>query len=86
MICCDQCEEWYHGSCVGISVNQGKRMEREGKEYICPVCVEKEKQAREQRELNRCVCVRGCVEGKVPLLIHSSLSLPLGLLESGVGM
>ncbi len=53
MICCDQCEEWYHGSCVGISVIQGKRMEREGKEYICPICVEKEKQSRDQRELSR---------------------------------
>lgn len=53
MICCDQCEEWYHGSCVGISVSQGKRMEREGKEYTCPICVEKEIQAKEQREMNR---------------------------------
>lgn len=53
MICCDQCEEWYHGSCVGISVSQGKRMEREGRDYTCPICVEKERQVREQREMNR---------------------------------
>ncbi len=53
MICCDQCEEWYHGSCVGISVSQGKRMEREGNDYTCPICMEKDRQVREQRELSR---------------------------------
>ena len=53
MICCDQCEEWYHGDCVGISVGQGKRMEREGKEYVCPVCIARMKDAKEEREINR---------------------------------
>ena len=38
MICCDQCEEWYHGDCVGISVAQGKRMERYGEDYVCVLC------------------------------------------------
>ena len=38
MICCDQCEEWYHGDCVGISVAQGKRMERYGEDYVCMRC------------------------------------------------
>ena len=38
MICCDHCEEWYHGSCVGISVAQGKRMEKESVDYVCPSC------------------------------------------------
>ena len=55
MICCDQCEEWYHGDCVGISVGQGKRMEREGKEYICPVCVARLQDVKEEREMNRYV-------------------------------
>jgi hypothetical protein len=53
MICCDQCEEWYHGDCVGISVGQGKRMEREGKDYVCPVCIARMKDAKEEREINR---------------------------------
>ena len=61
MICCDRCEEWYHGDCVGITVGQGKRMEREGKEYVCPVCVDQEKQNKELREAGRCVCVCVCV-------------------------
>ena len=38
MICCDRCGEWYHGDCVGISVAEGKRMEKSGKEYICIKC------------------------------------------------
>lgn len=59
MICCDQCEEWYHGDCVGISVGQGKRMEREGKEYICPVCIARLEDAKEEREMNRYVCMPG---------------------------
>lgn len=38
MICCDRCGEWYHGDCVGISVAEGKRMEKSGKEYVCIKC------------------------------------------------
>ena len=53
MICCDHCEEWFHGDCIGISVGQGKRMEREGKEYVCPNCVDKERMAKEQKEAGR---------------------------------
>ena len=39
MICCDSCGEWYHGECVGISVTEGKRMEKTGQDYICAKCV-----------------------------------------------
>lgn len=38
MICCDSCQEWFHGSCVGISETEGRKMERRGQEYICPPC------------------------------------------------
>lgn len=55
MICCDSCEEWFHGECVGISVTEGKRMERAGKEYICPVCTERGKIEKEVRSANRSV-------------------------------
>ena len=53
MICCDICEEWFHGDCVGISVNQGRRMERAGKEYICPVCTERTKLEKEIKSADR---------------------------------
>nr|XP_028591236.1 death-inducer obliterator 1 isoform X2 [Podarcis muralis] len=38
MICCDRCEEWFHGNCVGISEARGRLLERNGEDYICPNC------------------------------------------------
>ncbi|KAK9966476.1 hypothetical protein ABG768_003584 [Culter alburnus] len=38
MICCDRCEEWFHGDCVGISEARGRLMERNGEDYVCPNC------------------------------------------------
>lgn len=38
MICCDICQDWFHGDCVGISATQGRKMEKEGQEYVCPPC------------------------------------------------
>ncbi|TRY66539.1 hypothetical protein DNTS_015918 [Danionella cerebrum] len=38
MICCDGCEEWFHGDCVGIPEARGRLMERNGEEYVCPKC------------------------------------------------
>ncbi len=49
MICCDSCQEWFHGSCVGISKTKGREMERRSQEYICPTCTTK-KQSRHQPE------------------------------------
>jgi len=34
MICCDQCEQWYHGECVGISKGEADKMGR----YQCDSC------------------------------------------------
>nr|XP_046253397.1 uncharacterized protein LOC124063618 isoform X2 [Scatophagus argus] len=41
MICCDSCQDWFHGSCVGIRETQGRKMERTGQEFICPRCTTK---------------------------------------------
>lgn len=38
MICCDTCEEWYHGKCVNITKAMGQQMESEGREWICIYC------------------------------------------------
>lgn len=38
MICCDSCEEWYHGKCVNVTKSMGQLMESEGKEWICLYC------------------------------------------------
>ncbi|KAM4842641.1 death-inducer obliterator 1 isoform 2-T8 [Thomomys bottae] len=59
MICCDRCEEWFHGDCVGISEARGRLLERNGEDYICPNCTilqvqdETNSEATEEQEL-RC--------------------------------
>ncbi|XP_023652557.2 death-inducer obliterator 1 isoform X2 [Paramormyrops kingsleyae] len=45
MICCDRCEEWFHGDCVGITEARGRLMERNGEDYICPNCSARKSQA-----------------------------------------
>jgi hypothetical protein len=34
MIQCDQCEEWFHGRCVGVTVEEAQRLDG----YVCPPC------------------------------------------------
>ncbi|XP_075974182.1 protein partner of snf isoform X2 [Anticarsia gemmatalis] len=44
MICCDGCEDWFHGKCVNITKAMGQQMEDQGVEWRCPNCVKKAKQ------------------------------------------
>lgn len=46
MICCDTCEDWFHGKCVGITKAQGKAMELKNISWICPLCKKKEAEKR----------------------------------------
>lgn len=43
MICCDSCEDWFHGKCVNITKAMGQQMEEQGIEWRCPNCVKKTK-------------------------------------------
>ncbi|XP_061114187.1 death-inducer obliterator 1-like isoform X2 [Conger conger] len=45
MICCDQCEEWFHGDCVGITEARGRLLEKNGEDYTCPNCTRQRSQA-----------------------------------------
>jgi len=36
MICCDQCDKWYHGECVNVTPVTGQQMDVYI--YICPTC------------------------------------------------
>lgn len=33
-ICCDKCQDWFHGKCVGILQSEADFID----EYICPKC------------------------------------------------
>uniref|UniRef100_A0A182T981 PHD-type domain-containing protein n=1 Tax=Anopheles maculatus TaxID=74869 RepID=A0A182T981_9DIPT len=41
MICCDSCEDWFHGKCVNITKAMGQQMEADGIEWTCPNCLKK---------------------------------------------
>lgn len=43
MICCDNCEDWFHGKCVNITKAMGQQMEEQGIEWRCPNCVKNTK-------------------------------------------
>ncbi|KAL9959895.1 hypothetical protein ACROYT_G033268 [Oculina patagonica] len=36
MICCDKCDEWFHGECIGITKLEAKEI----KQYYCRPCLE----------------------------------------------
>lgn len=38
MICCDKCEEWFHGKCVNVTKAMGAEFEQKKKEWRCPNC------------------------------------------------
>ncbi|XP_058120398.1 uncharacterized protein LOC131294606 [Anopheles ziemanni] len=50
MICCDSCEDWFHGKCVNITKAMGQQMEQDGIEWTCPNCLKK-KQDRQQPKM-----------------------------------
>lgn len=42
MICCDRqgenCYVWYHYDCVGLTLEEGRRIGASGKDFVCPSC------------------------------------------------
>lgn len=38
MICCDSCDEWYHGECIGIDETERKKYVETDILFICPFC------------------------------------------------
>ncbi|KFM62672.1 PHD finger protein 3, partial [Stegodyphus mimosarum] len=42
MIQCDACEDWFHGSCVNVTRQLGRQLEKLNKEWKCPNCQQKE--------------------------------------------
>lgn len=38
MICCDKCEDWFHGTCVNVTKAMGKDIEKQNIKWLCPNC------------------------------------------------
>lgn len=55
MICCDGCEDWFHGKCVNITKAMGQQMEEQGIEWRCPNCVKKAKPQPRKLQVSKCV-------------------------------
>ncbi|XP_016954134.1 death-inducer obliterator 1 [Drosophila biarmipes] len=49
MICCDLCEDWFHGTCVGVTKAMGTDMENKGIDWKCPKCVKKQEEKSQPR-------------------------------------
>ncbi|KAH8247770.1 hypothetical protein KR038_009661 [Drosophila bunnanda] len=49
MICCDLCEDWFHGTCVGVTKAMGTEMEHKGVDWKCPKCVKKQEEKSQPR-------------------------------------
>ena len=43
MINCDQCGEWYHGRCVGLTEAEGKIMVEGDVSYVCVQCLQRDR-------------------------------------------
>ncbi|KAH8419062.1 hypothetical protein KR222_002912 [Zaprionus bogoriensis] len=49
MICCDLCEDWYHGTCVSVTKAMGLEMEQKGIDWKCPKCVKRQEEKSQPR-------------------------------------
>ncbi|XP_041363891.1 uncharacterized protein LOC121379372 [Gigantopelta aegis] len=47
---CDQCQGWFHGSCVGVTEKMAKRIDS----YTCPHCLSRKKTTKRKHYLNDC--------------------------------
>ncbi|XP_012054674.1 PREDICTED: uncharacterized protein LOC105617731 [Atta cephalotes] len=72
MICCDVCEDWFHGKCVHVSKAMGQQMEEKGIEWVCPNCLKKK--AEEEKIKSNLQSLPGKQKPKVESVDENSLS------------
>ncbi|XP_018369403.1 PREDICTED: uncharacterized protein LOC108765278 isoform X1 [Trachymyrmex cornetzi] len=72
MICCDVCEDWFHGKCVHVSKAMGQQMEEKGIEWVCPNCLKKK--AEEEKIKSNLQSLPGKQKAKVESMGENSLS------------
>lgn len=72
MICCDVCEDWFHGKCVHVSKAMGQQMEEKGIEWVCPNCLKKK--AEEEKTKSNSQSQSGKQKTKIELVNENSVS------------
>ncbi|CAL1675960.1 unnamed protein product [Lasius platythorax] len=72
MICCDVCEDWFHGKCVHVSKAMGQQMEEKGIEWVCPNCLKKK--AEEERAKSNSQSQSGKQRTKIELVNENLVS------------
>lgn len=53
MIECDGCNDWFHPSCVGITLREDGSLPKKMKEFICPVCLRDMRVEEEEKQKKR---------------------------------
>ncbi|XP_072940862.1 uncharacterized protein pps isoform X2 [Epargyreus clarus] len=69
MICCDGCEDWFHGKCVNITKAMGQQMEEQGIEWRCPNCKNEK-----NKNLNKSSMVQNAIEVVTPPPVTKDVS------------
>ncbi|KAL6440133.1 hypothetical protein ACFW04_003028 [Cataglyphis niger] len=72
MICCDVCEDWFHGKCVHVSKAMGQQMEEKGIEWVCPNCLKKK--AEEEKAKSNSQSQSGKQRTKIELINENLIS------------
>ncbi|XP_043471385.1 uncharacterized protein LOC122504370 isoform X2 [Leptopilina heterotoma] len=76
MICCDVCEDWFHGKCVNVSKAMGQQMEEQGVEWVCPNCAKKKAEETRVKHASPVVSKRKSTEALFQTLDGKSSGLP----------
>ncbi len=42
LICCDECGNWFHGKCVGVTPALAEELDSTGYDWVCARCVDKQ--------------------------------------------
>uniref|UniRef100_A0A8C4Q8W9 TFIIS central domain-containing protein n=1 Tax=Eptatretus burgeri TaxID=7764 RepID=A0A8C4Q8W9_EPTBU len=68
-ISCSRCSEWFHGSCVGISIPRAEVMRDSGEVYVCPNCsaLEDKMEAKEESSLPTINEEHCCIKGRIQM-------------------
>lgn len=66
MICCDSCEDWFHGKCVNITKAMGQQMEEQGIEWRCPNCIKKAKPQPKNTPLSKHLLSKRKIQNDIP--------------------